>query len=259
MTTTYPRIEKMMAGYINMDAYELTGSHELDAQIRYYTTRVSPKALKELLVELRKFEAEHSGDLTDEFEDSFDFGAYIPDAKVFFDLVRTEVRARLAENSDSPSESLTEIVQDMLDKSTYWPLLPETIGSPKYLTKLSTVPFENNNRAFLPVLKFTAGKLDFQTRKLDKATPVSKAIHRIFTSQDIASRIVSQALPSEGSKEYQQVIILTLLQAYRDDRNSESYTQLLEQLLQVNGVDLPDNDNASARLTFHSDDHKPLI
>lgn len=97
MTTTYPRIEKMMAGYINMDAYEITGSSDLKDQVVYFTSRVSPKALRALLKELEQFEREHADSLTDDFEAAFDYGANIQDTRKFFNLVRVTVEAKLGE------------------------------------------------------------------------------------------------------------------------------------------------------------------
>lgn len=99
MTTTYPRIEKMMAGYINMDAAEISGSPNLNDQVSYYATRVSPKALRALLVELDQFESEHSHNLTHDFEEIFDYGANISDAKAFFGLVRNHVSHILDEST----------------------------------------------------------------------------------------------------------------------------------------------------------------
>lgn len=110
MTTTYPRIEKMMAGYINMDAYEITGASDQAGQIRYYTTRVSPKAMKALLVELDAFEQAHNESLTNDFYEEFDFGAEITDASAFFNLVRSEVCSALGveqvKNTDTRHETI---------------------------------------------------------------------------------------------------------------------------------------------------------
>lgn len=110
MTTKYPRIEKMMAGYINMDAYEITGASDQAGQIRYYTTRVSPKAMKALLVELDAFEQAHNENLTNDFYEEFDFGAEITDASAFFNLVRSEIYSALgveqAKNTDTLHETI---------------------------------------------------------------------------------------------------------------------------------------------------------
>ncbi|EHC3600248.1 TPA: contact-dependent growth inhibition system immunity protein [Klebsiella pneumoniae] len=98
MTKTYPRIEKMMAGYINMDAFEIAGSPELKDQVAYFISRVSPKALRALLDELDRFESEHADSLADDFEAAFDYGANIQDTHLFFNLVRDAVWAKLGEN-----------------------------------------------------------------------------------------------------------------------------------------------------------------
>ncbi|WP_437609738.1 contact-dependent growth inhibition system immunity protein [Erwinia sp. V71] len=88
MINTYPRIHKMMGGYINMDASDITGHCDYEGQIRYYMSRVSPKALSELLTELECFEAEHRPNLSADFDKAFDYGADIEDVAHFFALIR---------------------------------------------------------------------------------------------------------------------------------------------------------------------------
>lgn len=69
----FPMLTKLMAGYLNMDAVEMTGYKELKGMVKYYTTRVSKKSLCRLLEELDIFE-KSANDLDSEFEMSFDFG-----------------------------------------------------------------------------------------------------------------------------------------------------------------------------------------
>lgn len=38
--SNFPNLKKLMAGYLNMDAVEMTGSKELKGMVEYYTTRV---------------------------------------------------------------------------------------------------------------------------------------------------------------------------------------------------------------------------
>ncbi|WP_312274257.1 contact-dependent growth inhibition system immunity protein [Pseudescherichia sp.] len=107
MSKTYPRIEKMMAGYINMDAYEIAGSSDLKDQVSYFISRVSPKALRALVEELDRFEREHADNLADDFEAAFDYGANIQDTQQFFNLVRDTVWAKLGEKAPRKMEDLS--------------------------------------------------------------------------------------------------------------------------------------------------------
>lgn len=84
-------LEKLMAGYLNMDTVEITGCKELKGMVKYYTTRVSKKSLCRLLEELDIFES-LANDLDSEFEMSFDFGFnveyYAGNTARLFEVVR---------------------------------------------------------------------------------------------------------------------------------------------------------------------------
>lgn len=87
----YPRLKKLMAGYINMDSFEITGSHDIKVILEYYCTRVSPKSKKELLVEIDNFQSEYENDLHKKFEFFFDYGYDIKSTKDFFSMIREVV------------------------------------------------------------------------------------------------------------------------------------------------------------------------
>lgn len=69
----FPMLEKLIAGYLNMDAVEMTGCNELKGMVEYYTTRVSKKSLYKLLSEIDMF-VNLANNLDEEFELRFDFG-----------------------------------------------------------------------------------------------------------------------------------------------------------------------------------------
>lgn len=89
----YKHIRSMMRAYINMDAFEITGSSELSGQIDYYISRVSDDTLLSLKKELIEFFVKNkdSGSLTEIFNETFDYGAEIEDAESFFQLVRERI------------------------------------------------------------------------------------------------------------------------------------------------------------------------
>lgn len=84
----YPRLRSLMACYINMDAFEITGFHDIDGILGYYCTRVSTKSKKELLVEVDNFENEYQIDLDDKFESFFDYGYDVGNTKALFSKIR---------------------------------------------------------------------------------------------------------------------------------------------------------------------------
>lgn len=87
----YPRLKSLMAGYINMDSFEITGFHDIKLILEYYCTRVSPKSKKELLVEVDNFQSEYENDLDKKFESFFDYGYDIKSTKDFFSMIREVV------------------------------------------------------------------------------------------------------------------------------------------------------------------------
>lgn len=93
--SNFPNLKKLMAGYLNMDAVEMTGSKELKGMVEYYTTRVSKKSLEGLLKEINLYVevASKLGDL--KFEDVFDYGFDVGDEDQFFETVKAVVRKKL--------------------------------------------------------------------------------------------------------------------------------------------------------------------
>ncbi|PLR53844.1 hypothetical protein CYR52_05075 [Chimaeribacter arupi] len=75
-----------MMGYINMDAAYITGHKDFAGMVAFYTTRVSTKALRELLIEIEQYRAAHPEDLSQAFLSEFDYGAYIEDVRNFLDI-----------------------------------------------------------------------------------------------------------------------------------------------------------------------------
>lgn len=95
--SNFPHLQKLMAGYLNEDAFEITGCRELKGMVEYYTTRVSEKSMKELLVEIDVY-IESTKMIEDaKFEDIFDFGFRIVDEDAFFETVKAVVRNKLKE------------------------------------------------------------------------------------------------------------------------------------------------------------------
>lgn len=94
----FPMLEKLMAGYLNMDAVEMTGYKELKGMVKHYTTRVSKKSLCRLLEELDIFE-KSANDLDSEFEKSFDFGFnieyYAGNTAKLFEVIREIIWKKL--------------------------------------------------------------------------------------------------------------------------------------------------------------------
>jgi len=93
----FPNLMKLMAGYLNMNAVEMTGSKELKGMVEYYTTRVSKKSLEGLLEEINLY-IEVAGKLGDlKFEDVFDYGfdVDVGDEDQFFETVKAVVRKKL--------------------------------------------------------------------------------------------------------------------------------------------------------------------
>ncbi|RRZ91030.1 contact-dependent growth inhibition system immunity protein [Erwinia sp. 198] len=84
MIDSYPRLKKLMMTYINMDAEEITGEDTLEGMLSYYATRVSGKAIRELLAEVSVFRQAYQDDLDTAFLRRFDYGADIPDVASFF-------------------------------------------------------------------------------------------------------------------------------------------------------------------------------
>ena len=80
----FPMLEKLMAGYLNMDAVEMTGCNELKGMVEYYTTRVSKKSLYKLLSEIDMF-VSLAKNLDEEFEIRFDFGLFL--SNFFFQFI----------------------------------------------------------------------------------------------------------------------------------------------------------------------------
>jgi len=243
MTTAYPRIEKMMAGYINMDAYEMTGASDRLGQIRYYTTRVSPKAMAFLLLELDAFELAHKDNLTEDFEEAFDFGADIPDASAFFELVRQEVTSVLAaKKSELSDQSCAPLKCDehtnIID---YWNLtesaarLAEIVRSP-YVTRVSKV---------LDWKDFSYSNV--KTLSAINADKAGLAIQRYRDSMEIKPAL---------SVLVEQMLITQARNTPSDMRTSEDYVKILEQLLELKGIDVS---HPTPMITHHVDPLEAFI
>lgn len=93
--SNFPNLKKLMAGYLNMDAVEMTGSKELKGMVEYYTTRVSKKSLEGLLEEINLYVGVASKFEDLKFEDVFDYGFDVGDEDLFFETVKTVVRKKL--------------------------------------------------------------------------------------------------------------------------------------------------------------------
>lgn len=93
--SNFPHLQKLMAGYLNEDAFEITGCRELKGMVEYYTTRVSKKSLERLLEEINLYieVASKLGDL--KFEEVFDYGFYVGNEDLFFETVKAVVRKKL--------------------------------------------------------------------------------------------------------------------------------------------------------------------
>lgn len=122
--TTYQNIRTMMRAYINMDAFEITGSRDLDGQIDYYISRVSNKTLCLLIEEIKTFAQQNQQDITEAFNDAFDYGAEIEDANALFSLIRRKVakhfdEAEEAAEAEAREEKLAQyrkmLVEDGID------------------------------------------------------------------------------------------------------------------------------------------------
>ncbi|WP_456310957.1 contact-dependent growth inhibition system immunity protein [Serratia proteamaculans] len=230
MTTTYPRIEKMMAGYINMDAYEITGAEDRAGQIRYYTTRVSPKAMKALLVELDEFEQAHRERLTDDFEEEFDFGAGITDAKDFFHLVRNEVNDALGEeNFVGVDLSITAPFP-----FTDWPTVGELTVDMTWLT--SGIGVRDGGNA-----KLRESVADSIRRSLH-TEPYMVIKPRVLTREEIIKGNHLEPFgiipPPIKNVLLERSLLISLQSMSVDRRITEDYVKLLEALLDLKGIDL---------------------
>jgi len=93
--SNFPNLMKLMAGYLNMDAVEITGSKELKGMVEYYTTRVSKKSLEGLLEEINLYVEVASKFEDVKFEDMFDYGFDVGDEANFFETVKVVVRNKL--------------------------------------------------------------------------------------------------------------------------------------------------------------------
>lgn len=93
--SNFPNLKKLMAGYLNMDAVEITGSKELKGMVEYYTTRVSKKSLEGLLEEINLYVGVASKFEDLKFEDVFDYGFDVGDEDQFFENVKSVVRKKL--------------------------------------------------------------------------------------------------------------------------------------------------------------------
>ncbi|NIF58942.1 hypothetical protein F3J27_09125 [Enterobacter sp. Ap-916] len=240
MNTTYPRIEKMMAGYINMDACEIAGSPNLNDQVAYYTTRVSPKALRALLLELDQYEREHCKNLTDSFEDEFDYGANIPDAQAFFDLVRREVDNALGESSKTETLVHPKPNDDLLDS---WPLKASE-RSYHWVKE----PTETEIAVFIDSVK-----AELSRKRSDNTPPIfwDNFLHHktsLIIEDDKTTFIPQRAFHSAPRAPlpmfdgFLQIYELNLLHKAQETpvhmRLTKEYVALLEILLEIKGVKL---------------------
>lgn len=247
MTTTYPRIEKMMAGYINMDAYEIAGSSNLSDQVAYYTTRVSPKALRALLLELNDFERMHRQNLTDDFENEFDYGANITDAKAFFDLVRTKVNSILDEKSTAEAVGKqTSISGGSFVGSITRRVLERLAGSfDSQILKAPQQPTNLNDTGYVGEI-FRVFQTDF-----DKSLPTNTFWSKYPTVEDIPHQNsywikkvdlhdTCNILPQYAAlSQYLELRLLKAVQSTPDHmRFTEEYILLLQKLLELKGVDV---------------------
>ncbi|MGC0947145.1 hypothetical protein WKH55_22235 [Pantoea agglomerans] len=246
MTTAYPRIEKMMAGYINMDAYEMTGASDRLGQIRYYTTRVSPKAMAFLLLELDAFELAHKDNLTEDFEEAFDFGADIPDAPAFFELVRQEVTTVLA--SKKPELSDQNYAPLKYDEHTniidVWSLTDAA-------TRLAEIVRSPYVHAYVPrVVKVLHWKdISSGIVKPLSATDVEKARLAIERYRDRMDKPALSVL-------VEQMLITQARNTPSDMRRSEDYVNVLERLLELKGIDVS---HPTPMITHHVDPVEAFI
>lgn len=221
MTKTYPRIEKMMAGYINMDADEITGSSNLKDQVAYFISRVSPKALRALIEELDQFEHEHSDSLADDFEAAFDYGANLEDTRQFFNLVRDSVWAKLGEKPSKSEEDPTAI-------EYVW-----ILDSGKLGTSYNVV----SDEAFHHFAK----KLDDLSLRDSLRTRVSKykSLDN-FKCQYAINHSISDTSDEQFSliNVYANALVRNAAVTPRSERVTEQYVHLLETILTFKGVEV---------------------
>jgi len=247
MTTAYPRIEKMMAGYINMDAYEMTGASDRLGQIRYYTTRVSPKAMAFLLLELDAFELAHKDNLTEDFEEAFDFGADIPDASAFFELVRQEVTAVLVEKKSElrdqscaplECEEHTNIIDDwnLTEGATRWAEIMNSSLMHAYVPRVIKI-FDwkdISNSTLKPLSSIDADKARAALQRYRSRMEIKPAL-----SELVEQMLITQARNTPSEK-----------------RRSEDYVKILEQLLELKGIDVS---HPTPMITHHVDPVEAFI
>lgn len=247
MTTAFPNILKMMAGYINMDAFEITGSKDRGGQVRYFTTRVSPKTMKLLMIELDSFERLHSDDLTDQFEEAFDFGAHIPDAKAFFDLVRHEVNVALAERGDTPLLIPTVINPEPFKGTVKHGIVPNKllqrfVEAQTKLLKLTGSPVERTAIGVLPPDWRAVDRNDAPTVK------IVRTWDEVFSSASLTKGAVSY---SALSHILEAELLRLASNTPSNKRNTEEYAILLEQLLELKGVKVEKREHKSATHAFN--------
>lgn len=222
MTKTYPRIEKMMAGYINMDAYEIAGSSDLKDQVVYFISRVSPKALRALVEELDRFEHEHADSLADDFEAAFDYGANIQDTRQFFNLVRDTVSAKLGE---TPSKR----VEDPSTVKYQWILDSEKLGT-------------SYNVISDAVFHQFAKKLDKISHWESIDTLKTKCSKPKYLDNVKWQYVISHSIPDVSDEqlslinEYANALVCKAAFTPRSKRVTEQYVYLLETILTFKGV-----------------------
>lgn len=224
MTKTYPRIEKMMAGYINMDADEIAGSSNLKDQVAYFISRVSPKALRALVEELDQFEHEHSDSLADDFEAAFDYGANLEDTRQFFNLVRDSVWVKLGEKPSKSQEDPTAI-------EYVW-----ILDSGKLGTSYNVV----SDEAFHHFAKKLDGlSLRDSIDSLRTRDSKRKSLENLKCQYAI-SHSISDASDDQFSliNVYANALVRNAAVTPRSERVTEQYVHLLETILTFKGVEV---------------------
>ena len=177
---TYKNIRTMMRAYINMDAFEITGSNEPGGQIDYYISRVSDETLSILIEELDAFEQENQRAMTEAFNEMFDYGADIEDVNAFFSLLRRKVARHFkeveetveaVEADNARKEKLAQyrkmLVEDGIDTDE----LLKIAGTPKGLKKA------RREKVYQHISQFLETAIDADNESETSETSETKRLH----------------------------------------------------------------------------------
>ncbi|MDN4627562.1 MULTISPECIES: contact-dependent growth inhibition system immunity protein [unclassified Erwinia] len=192
MIDSYPRLKQLMMTYINMDAEEITGEDTLEGMLRYYTTRVSGKAIRELLAEVSAFRQAYQDDLDTAFLRRFDYGADIPDVASFFSTIEQVLASKQPAQADKPALTLTTPINE---QSTVANVLLKAIARVGFKAFLNEMESSDAVRALVKSLR-------------GSAFPENEAQASLSFQKDLYHQLVNLTLNTYGpeSSEYQHAL-----------------------------------------------------